>query len=184
VPPQQCPECGRFLKKAFVESLTSTPTPCPRCEAELTVETFGLEEVIPPAPAPASPTPADAQGTTGEPPSPAGVPLAADVPPPPGAVDGPPAAGGVEPSVRPPDLQPGTVRDATGDVLEGWDPDGPAPVVDRAPFPTDLVVMLTSGAAGALLGGLFGERGCRGAFLGGASGVLGAGVARKVWRLS
>jgi hypothetical protein len=175
VPPQQCPECGRFLKKAFVESLTSTPTPCPRCEAGLTVETFGLEEVIPPAPGPASPTAADASATPGGP--------AVDVPPPPGAVDGPPAGGGVEPSVRPPDLQPGTVRDATGDVLSGWDPQGPAAVVDRAPFPTDLVVLVTSGAVGALLGGLFGERGCRGALLGGASGVLGAAVARKVWRL-
>jgi hypothetical protein len=183
VPPQQCPECGRFLKKAFVESLTSTPTPCPRCGADLTVETFGLEEVIPPAPAPASPTPDDARVASDGPP-PAGVPASGDVPPPPGAVDGPPPAGGVEPSVRPPDLQPGTVRDAAGDVLSGWDPDGPAAVVDRAPFPTDLVVMLTSGAVGALLGGLFGERGCRGAFLGGASGILGAAVARRIWRLS
>jgi hypothetical protein len=85
--------------------------------------------------------------------------------------------------VRPPDLRPGTVRDGA-DVLTGWDPDGPPAAVDQAPFPTDLVVLLSSGALGALLGGLFGERGCRGALLGGASGVIGAAVARRVWRLS
>jgi hypothetical protein len=171
VPPQQCPECGRFLKKAFVESLTSTPTPCPRCEAELTVHTFGLEDIIPPAPGPQDPAPA-------------GVPAAPDAASRAAAPPPPPAAAGTEPSVRPPDLQPGAVRDAGEDVLTGWDPAGPAPVVDRAPFPTDLVVLATSGAAGALLGGLFGERGCRGALLGGASGVIGAALARQVWRLT
>jgi hypothetical protein len=145
VPPQQCPECGRFLKKAFVESLSSTPTPCPRCEAGLTSAMLGGEVIAAPEP--------------------------------------PPVPAGAEPSVRPPDLQPATVRDRSGDVLAGWDRDGAPGVIDRAPFPTDLVVLVTSGAVGAVLGGLFGERGCRGAILGGASGVLGAAVARQVWRL-
>jgi hypothetical protein len=149
VPPQQCPECGRFLKKAFVESLSATPTPCPRCEAGLTAAMLGVVTADP---------------VTADP--------AVSVP-----------AGGAQSSVRPPDLQPGTVRDGAGDVLAGWDRDGAPGVVDRAPFPTDLVVMLSSGAVGALLGGLFGERGCRGAILGGASGILGAAVARQVWRL-
>lgn len=136
MPPQQCPECGRFLKKDLVAALSSDPTPCPRCETGLTAQMFGLE--------------------TAE----------------------------AEPSVRPPDLRPEGVRDAPGEVLAGWDQSvAPAAVVDRPPFPMDAVVLAGAGLAGAVLGTLFGERGCRGAVLGAAGGVFGAAVARTVWRL-
>ncbi len=145
MPPQQCPVCGRFLRKDLVAGLTSEPTPCPRCATGLTAEMFGLQS------APVTPE--------------------ASVAP-------------AEPSVRPPDLQPGQVRDDPGEVLAGWDR-GTAPltVTDRPPFPVDAVVLAGAGLAGAVLGTLFGERGCRGAVLGAAGGVFGAAVARTIWRL-
>lgn len=43
MPPQQCPTCGRFLKRALVEGLAEAPAPCPRCGSELTAATFGLD---------------------------------------------------------------------------------------------------------------------------------------------
>lgn len=150
MPPQQCPECGRFLKKDLVASLTEDPTPCPRCEAPLLASQFGG--------APAGPAEGDRE------PRDAG-------------------SDAAQASVRPPDLRPDEVRDA-GSVLEGWDRGaGPLDVVDRAPFPVDAVVLAGAGLAGAVLGSLFGERGCRGAVLGAAGGVLGAAAARRVWRL-
>jgi hypothetical protein len=155
VPPQQCPECGRFLKKDLVASLSTEPTPCPRCETDLVAAMFAV------GPVPAAQV-ADAEAPAGQ-----------------------PAPGGsTEPSVRPPDLPPTEVRDRPADVLEGWDREsGPPPVVDQAPFPLDAVVLGGAGLAGALLGALFGERGCRGAVLGAVGGVLGAAAARRVWRL-
>lgn len=151
MPPQQCPECGRFLKRDFVASLSADPTPCPRCETGLVAAMFGGQEPEPAADAPAA-------GTAG------------------------PAGG--EPSVRPPDLQPTQVRDEPSGVLEGWDRGaGPHEVVDRAPLPMDAVVLAGAGLVGAVLGSTLGERGCRGAVLGAAGGVLGAAVARRVWRL-
>lgn len=75
MPPQQCPECGRFLKNAFVQSLGAEPTPCPRCETGLVAAMFGLEEPEPaleeaagpevpaPSPAEASVRPPDLQPT-------------------------------------------------------------------------------------------------------------------------
>jgi hypothetical protein len=45
------------------------------------------------------------------------------------------------------------------------------------------VVLAGAGLVGALLGTMFGERGCRGAVLGAAGGVFGAAVARTIWRL-
>ncbi|MDX1510148.1 MAG: hypothetical protein R3249_02270 [Nitriliruptorales bacterium] len=41
MPPAQCPECGRFLSKDFVTSLTDEPTPCPSCETPLMAADFG-----------------------------------------------------------------------------------------------------------------------------------------------
>lgn len=162
MPPQQCPECGRFLKNAFVQSLTTEPTPCPRCETDLVAAMFGLE----------APQPGTVE-TAG-----------ADAPAAAHAADAADAADAAEPSVRPPDLQPTQVRDEPAGVLEGWDRGvGPAPLVDRAPFPMDAVVLAGAGLVGGVLGSLFGERGCRGAVLGAAGGVLGAAVARRVWRL-
>lgn len=85
------------------------------------------------------------------------------------------------PSVRPVDLAPADVRE---DPLDGWDVDGPPPVRDEAPFPTDTVVVAGAGLAG-LLGGLLlgGERRGRGAVLGLIAGVAAASVVRRIWRL-
>ena len=156
MPPQQCPECGRFLKKDFVAALGAQPTPCPRCETGLTAAMFGVGPV--PAAEVAEPDAPLADTASDE------------------------AAG--DASVRPPDLQPTEVRDDPTGVLEGWDRGtGPPQVVDRAPFPIDAVVLAGAGLVGAVLGSMLGERGCRGAVLGAAGGVLGAAVARRVWRL-
>jgi hypothetical protein len=175
VPPQQCPECGRFLKAAFVTSLTAEPTPCPSCEAGLVAGMFAVNEeggsVAGPAPAASGLEPAIAPPDMKE--------TGAEHP-----TTELPSFAGEEASVRPPDLRPDAVRDAAGDVLEGWDRGaGPVMVVDRAPIPTDAIVLAGAGLAGAVLGALFGERGCRGAVLGAAGGVLGAAVARRIWRL-
>ncbi len=93
-------------------------------------------------------------------------------------------------SVRPPDLEPETVRDADRDVLAGWDVGATAAEVaswreDRAPFPVDASVV----AAGALLGaglGVLGDRDrrARGGAIGLAAGVTTAVVVRRLWRLS
>ena len=71
------------------------------------------------------------------------------------------------------------------DVLAGWDPAGPPPVLDgRAPFPTDTVV-----AVGAIVAGMVAGLALRGrhplvrAQVGGVLGLAGAIVARRMWRL-
>ncbi len=71
------------------------------------------------------------------------------------------------------------------DVLAGWDPAGPPPVLDgRAPFPTDTVVavgaMITGMVAGLALGG---RHPLVRAQVGGVLGLAGAIVARRMWRL-
>lgn len=53
--PEQCPDCGRFLSKAFVTGLAEADASCPKCGTTLTASTFGVvtEDPIPPdAPAP------------------------------------------------------------------------------------------------------------------------------------
>ena len=42
MPPAQCPECGRFLSKDFVSSLTQDGTPCPSCQHTLLPADFGM----------------------------------------------------------------------------------------------------------------------------------------------
>jgi hypothetical protein len=71
------------------------------------------------------------------------------------------------------------------DVLAGWDPAGPPPMLDgSAPFPTDTVVALGSIAVGMGLGLLVGGRHpLLRAQLGGLLGLAGAIVARRMWRL-
>jgi len=71
------------------------------------------------------------------------------------------------------------------DVLAGWDPAGPPPVLDgRAPFPTDTVI-----AVAALLGGVVAGLAIGGrhplvrAKVGGLLGLGAAIVARRMWRL-
>ena len=156
--PHQCPECGRFLKNDLVETLGAEPTPCPRCETGLVASMFAVEPAAAVAGAePAEDPPASVEETVGD----------------------------SEPSVRPPDLPPTDVREHSTDVLAGWDRDtGPPPVVDRAPFPVDAVVLVGGGLVGALVGVLVCERGGRGGVLGAAAGVLGAAAARRVWRLA
>lgn len=43
VPPMQCPNCGRFLKNALVESLAEGDQPCPGCEVALTADMFDAD---------------------------------------------------------------------------------------------------------------------------------------------
>lgn len=76
-------------------------------------------------------------------------------------------------------------RAAADDVLAGWDPAGPPPVLDgRAPFPTDTVVavgaMVLGTAAGLALGG---RHPLLRAQVGGVLGLAAAIVVRRMWRL-
>ncbi len=58
MPPPQCPECGRFLSKAFMVGLTDGPEDCPRCEGSLTADRFD-PEALPASVAAASVRPPD-----------------------------------------------------------------------------------------------------------------------------
>ena len=71
------------------------------------------------------------------------------------------------------------------DVLAGWDPAGPPPVLDgRAPFPLDTVLAVGSVVTGMALGLLVGGRHpLVRAKVGGILGLTGAIVARRMWRL-
>lgn len=44
MPPTQCPECGRFLKKVLVAGLEQASAPCPGCSVQLTAAMFLLSE--------------------------------------------------------------------------------------------------------------------------------------------
>lgn len=159
--PQQCPACGRFLKNDLVQRVALGDQPCPRCEATLTAAMFG-----------------------------AGAP-AGD--PPPATVTGEPAAaapetGDHDASVRPPDLAPEQVRD-DGDVLAGWDIGADAAEIagwnhDRAPFPTDTVVVVAAGLVGGVLGATIMPARLRGGLIGFGLGVGVSATARQVWRLT
>jgi hypothetical protein len=161
VPPPQCPECGRFLKRSYVAQLSADPTSCPRCGTGLVTSMFPEDRSV----RPPDLGPADAT-----------------------AVPAVPAAPAADGSVRPPDLVPVTVRDEARDVLAGWDVGADRAELgvwraDRPPFPTDAVIVAGAGVAGVLLGALVPPRRGRNAALGGASGVLVAAVSRQVWRL-
>ena len=171
MPPKQCPACGRFLKNAFVDALDEAAAPCPACGGELVADMFAAG-----ASAEEASTPGLATGTA------AG-----------GAAAGsPPDADQV--SVRPPDLEPAAVRDATRDVLAGWDVTADAAEIaswqrDRRPFPTDTVVVVGSGALGGLAGGVIGRgqapRRTGAGVAGGVTlGLTVAAVTRRIWRLS
>jgi hypothetical protein len=189
VPPPKCPECGRFLKRSLVESLTAAPTPCPRCETGLVASMFPEERSVRPPdlgprtpPAATSPVGAEAGPTTT-----AGPPSGAATSSPLGPAAAP-RTGSDRGSVRPPDLVPVMVRDEPRDVLAGWDA-GVTPAEldrwrdDRPPFPTDGVIVAGAGVVGALLGALVPDRRGRNAVIGGVAGVLGAAMIRQVWRL-
>jgi len=92
------------------------------------------------------------------------------------------AAGG-----RPPDAQSGEAAEL--DPLAGWDRGVGADEVagwrlDEPPVPVDGLIVLGSGLAGGLLGLVLADRRRgRAAAAGTLLGVLGAGLARGVWRL-
>jgi hypothetical protein len=160
VPPEQCPDCGRFLTNTLIDGLAAAPAACPACGIELTAVMFDPATPADPDAAPASATSVAAA-----------TPAAATAP----------AAS----SVRPPDLAPETVRDAP-DPLAGWDAGVPTSVpvaADARPFPTDTVVVVGAGLLGLVVGTLVGERRGRRAALGALGGVVGAGAARRIWRL-
>jgi hypothetical protein len=71
------------------------------------------------------------------------------------------------------------------DVLAGWDPAGPPPVLDgSAPFPVDTVVAVAAMVGGMTLGLLMGGRHpIVRAKVGAVLGLAGAIVARRMWRL-
>ncbi len=73
----------------------------------------------------------------------------------------------------------------TEDVLAGWDPAGPPPVLDgRAPFPLDTVVAVGATVLGMVAGvALGGRHPFVRAKVGGLLGLGTAIVARRMWRL-
>jgi hypothetical protein len=171
VPPKQCPECGRFLKNAFIQALGDRGTVCPRCDSTLMAAMFE-DEVL-----------------TGRRTIPVPAGGSSDDPGDGGPFEGSEAGEVPEVSVRPPDLEPDAVRDRTLDVLAGWDVGvGEAEVAawrqDRRPFPTDTVSLIGAGATGLLLGLLLvPQHRVRGASLGTLAGVVGSAIVRQVWLL-
>lgn len=174
--PHQCPECARFLSKALVAGLATAPAACPKCEATLTGEMFGLEAAAPPTP-PTPATPATPRRKRVRPPS------AESVRPP------------DQPAVRPPDRSPAEVRpgpDGDRDVLAGWDEPG-GEVVDLDAWrggaggvdqQTVALVAAGAGALGIAVGAALSPSGrTRGAFLGALlAGIAGAVAASRMGR--
>lgn len=78
-----------------------------------------------------------------------------------------------------------TDQDGLDDVLAGWDPAGPPPVLDgRAPFPTDTVIAAGATIVGVVAGLVVGGRHpLVRAKIGGLIGLFGAIAARRMWRL-
>lgn len=165
MPPAQCPECGRFLAKAFVLSLATEPTDCPKCGLRLSATHF--PDTLGQAAAPDAPVE--------EPAGAAGLRDASPLEPDPA-------------SVRPPDLDPGAVRlgdDGQPDPLAGWDRGDGAGLDVRAARrpPPDGAIVAGAGAAGAIIGALLARRWGIGVVVGFAAGVAAAATSRQVWRL-
>jgi hypothetical protein len=186
VPSQRCPDCGRFLPRAFVASLADRRAPCPRCGVELDGARLASDDATTPE------EPAVQQPATQEPAAqePAAQEPAVQEPEREVLVTSPPPADGVDDrqadaSVRPPDLAPDTVRD---DVLAGWDVGvGPTQMArwreDRRPFPTDTVVVAGAAAAGLVVGAVLDDRHGRGAAIGTVVGGVAGAATRRIWRL-
>lgn len=177
MPPVQCPECGRFLKKSFVASLADEPAPCPGCETELRPELFDA-----PTEGSAAPTSTSASSGSTEPETASDTSDTSDA----SDTDANDTSDSGT-SVRPPDLAPEEVRDHT-DVLSGWDSGVgqqlDAWATDRPPFPTDAVVVAGAGLAGLAIGAVVGrDRRATAAAAGATVGILSAAVARRIWRL-
>ena len=185
MPPQQCPECGRFLKNALVEGLADAPAPCPKCGIELTAERFGVVDAEGPPAVPAGLTDPEvtdpevvdaAAASSDDAPLEAVAVAAAPAPTTNGATP-------VAPSIRPPDLAPEAVRDRD-DPLAGWDLGVPLPEVrDRRPFPTDTVLVAAGAVGGAVAGSLTVDRRGRGATIGALAGVGAVALIRRIWLL-
>ncbi len=81
--------------------------------------------------------------------------------------------------------EPSREDTAPVDVLAGWDPAGPPPVLDgSAPFPTDTVIAVGAMVAGMALGiAVGGRHPLIRAKVGGVLGLAGAVAARRMWRL-
>jgi len=194
VPPHQCPDCGRFLKADLVDGLSDGPAACPRCGTELTAAMFAATGVSArPSDAPPPEESAVHEALTDDDAATSDDVEAIELAPSEGDVPQPLAAAAATvsgaTSVRPPDLAPDSVRRRDElDVLAGWDADADVVDVaawgqDRRPFPTDTVVVLGAGVAGAVGGTLLDRRRGRGAALGGLAGLVAAGVVRRIWRL-
>ncbi len=164
MPPQQCPECGRFLKNALVESLAERPAPCPGCDVELTSAMLAG-------------TAADPGGASD--PSDPSVPATGQAS----------AQAQRDVSVRPPDLEPVDVRSADDDPLARWDVGATADEVaswhvDQRPFPTDAVVVAGAAVIGLGVGCVADrEARARGAAVGFAAGAVAGAIVRRIWRL-
>lgn len=161
MPPPQCPECGRFLSKAFMVGLADGAADCPRCEAELTPDRFDPADL-----------PASVSATEVEPPSEA-------------AAEAPVS----DTSVRPPDLPPSDVEHDR-DVLEGWDHQEAEVIellerrasVGGAGPSTVIGTVLGAGVAGGLLGAVV-ARNHRpfGAIIGTLAGACGAVLGMRLF---
>ena len=161
MPPQQCPECGRFLKNALIENLAQEPAPCPGCDVELTSAMF----------AGSAPDPSGAADPA--------APTASRVP----------HEGQRDVSVRPPDLEPTAVRSTDDDPLARWDVGATADEVaswrvDQRPFPTDAVVVAAAAVVGLGVGcAADREVRARGAVVGFVAGAVAGAIVRRIWRL-
>lgn len=160
MPPPQCPECGRFLSKAFMVGLGDGAADCPRCETALTADRFDAADL-----------PASVSATEVEPPSDAVTDASADT------------------SVRPPDLPPPDVE-SDRDVLEGWDRSDAEVIdllerrasVGGADPTTVIGTVLGAGVAGGLLGAVV-ARNHRpfGAIIGTLAGASGAVLGMRLF---
>lgn len=153
MPPEQCPECGRFLKNSLVEALTDAPAPCPGCAIELTADMFANDEPAVPA---VGPDRVDGDG-------------AASVRPPDLAPE----------AVRDGSLDVLAGWDIGADDAEvaAWRRDTRPPPVDTAVVGGGLLV---GAVAGALA---WRDHRVWGAGIGAFAGVVVAGAARRIWRL-
>ncbi len=154
MPPEQCPACGRFLKRSLVDGLATAPEPCPKCGRELTAAMFEVGTV---GEAVASGAPAGASvGSAGLAPS-------------------------VRPPDLPPDDVRDRPDPLAG--WDAGVPDGLVAVRDERPFPVDTVAVAGAAAVGAIVGAIVGRRAIRDAVLGALGGAIGAGVSRRIWEL-
>ncbi len=157
MPPKQCPECGRFLKNAFIDALGELGAACPRCGGTLTASMFDGADAAPTSRS--EPTPVPAGGAGDE----------VSVRPP-----------DLEPDAvrdRSPDVLAGWDVGVGEAEIAAWRR-------DRRPVPVDTLVVLGAGVVGVVAGLLLvPEHRVRGATFGALGGVAAAATVRRVWRL-